>query len=179
MRMANVNEVELIGKIVKNVETLKTRGGKPYVKMQIETERFVIAKGKKERLSQVHTVLVLNSLSVPVMSEYATPGTIVRVVGELAYQGNAAEIHVLEYLGQASLMAFPVDQQDAPAKAPAKEEPAKRQGSGGLGRIAQSHNEDDDQAPDVREAEQPKTADAIFDGPNFQGSEGFDDDIPF
>lgn len=189
IHFANINQCEFIGKVVKPVEQLKTASGKPCVKMKIETERFVtLAGGKRSRIAQTHNVVITNSLSVGVMAS-AVPGTIVRIVGELAYadeRGNGAEIHVLEYLGQASLMAIVADSAaqkttENETKKPAGTKPAN---SGGLGKMnikKTSQNEVEDGDGDNQDDGHPHEGgvDDFLNSSVFEQSNDLDDAIPF
>lgn len=185
MQMAHVNEVEFIGRVVGQVEKLKTASGHPFVKMKVETERFVRSKtGQRDRISQVHTVVIREKLSVPVMSEHASAGVIVRIVGELSYNtAGKAEIVVWDHLGQAKLMAM-ADGAEA-SKPNATDTPTAARNSGGLGRMAaqkgKNANEDggsDDDRPFEHQTAEEK-ADDFLNGPAFETSNALDDDIPF
>lgn len=183
MQMAHVNEVELIGRVVGQVETLKTASGQPFVKMKVETERFVRSKaGQRERLAQTHTVVIREKLSVPVMSEHATEGVIVRIVGELTYSATKVEIVVWDHLGQAKLMQMAERSQAKTNEAPSTQSPKN---SGGLGRMGaqkgQNANEDGgdhDLPPFENETPEEKTND-FLNSHHFEKSNSLDDDIPF
>lgn len=185
MQMAHVNEVEFIGRVVGPVEKLKTAGGQPFVKMKVETERFVRTKaGQRDRIAQVHTVIIREKLAVPVMSEHATPGVIVRVVGELTYNSaGKTEIVVWDYLGQAKLMTMgEASSTDKPAVA----EPQTAKNTGGLGRMNPQKNrteedggDDGYSGPEFDAEPASAKADDILNGPEFVRSNDLDDDIPF
>ncbi len=183
MQMAHVNEVELIGRVVGQVETLKTASGQPFVKMKIETERFVRSKtGQRERIAQTHTVVIREKLSVPVMSEHASEGVIVRIVGELTYSATKVEIVVWDHLGQAKLMQMAERTQSAKSEPPAAQTPKN---AGGLGRMGaqkdRDANEDGDNhdlPPFENETPEEKTND-FLNSHHFEKSNSLDDDIPF
>ena len=187
MQMAHVNEVELIGRVVGQVEKLKTASGQPFVKMKVETERFVRSKtGQRERLAQTHTVVIREKLSVPVMTEHASEGVIVRIVGELTYSATKVEIVVWDHLGQAKLMQLAdraqASKSEAAAPAPVAQPPKN---TGGLGRMggqkARDANEDGgdhDLPPFENETPEEKTND-FLNSAHFEKSNFLDDDIPF
>jgi single-stranded DNA-binding protein len=185
MQMAHVNEVEFIGRVVGQVEKLKTSSGLPFVKMKVETERFVRSKsGQRDRIVQSHTVVIREKLSVPVMSEHAVAGVIVRIVGELSYNTTGkAEIVVWDHLGQAKLMQMPDSAETAKVNAPVAE-PTKN--AGGLGRMAaqkdKSADEDggsDDHPQFESDPSASEKANNFLSGPAFEKSNFLEDDIPF
>lgn len=184
MQMAHVNEVEFIGRIVGQVEKLKTSSGHPFVKMKVETERFVRSKtGQRDRIAQTHTVVIREKLSVPVMSEHAVAGVVVRIVGELSYNSSGkAEIVVWDHLGQAKLMQMPDTTQTTKAETTATQ---ATKNAGGLGRMAaqKDKNADEEGGNDDRTFENEPAAmdnaDDFLSGPAFEKSNFIDDDIPF
>lgn len=184
MQMAHVNEVEFIGRVVGQVEKLKTSSGHPFVKMKVETERFVRSKtGQRDRLFQVHTVVIREKLSVPVMSEHAVAGVVVRIVGELSYNSaGKAEIVVWDHLGQAKLMQMPDSALATKTEAPATQ---ATKNTGGLGRMAaqRDRNADEDGGNDDHPRFENETAeqktDDFLNGPQFEKSDSLEDSIPF
>jgi single-stranded DNA-binding protein len=182
MQMAHVNEVEVIGRIVGQPQKLKTASGHPFVKMRVETERFVrSADGKRSRISQQHTVVVRDMLGVPVMTEHAREGVVVRIVGELSYDhAGKAEIVVWTHLGQAKLMTFG---EVASEPAPQQSQATASKPRGGLGKMANTVNEDDGSEAEARFGAGDRSSvgndDDILSGPEFVKGDFLDDEIPF
>jgi single-stranded DNA-binding protein len=185
MQMAHVNEVEFIGRVVGPVEKLKTAKGQPFVKMNVETERFVrSATGQRERIWQTHTVVIREKLAVPVMSEHAVAGVVVRILGELTYtKAGKTEIVVWDYLGQAKLMTMA----EVPASGkPATKDQQSAKNTGGLGRMTPQKNNDQEDGgddnyngPRFEEEQSNGKSDDLLNGPEFVKANDLDDDIPF
>lgn len=193
-KIANVNEVQLIGKVMKLPEKLKAANGKPFLRVIIETERFMImANDRRERIAQIHTVVIRKESSIAAFEAHARPGVTVRIVGEINYDPKP-EITVWEHLGRATLMSMPLapvstpaaTQQSAARQASAATTTPQRpapQSTGGPARISVAANRGRDVGPDIDiddgdDDGEGNAANAVFDAPVFQHSNSLDE-IPF
>ncbi len=202
-KIAHVNEMQIIGKVLTTPEKLTAAGGKPYLRVIVETERFVIMPDKsRQRIAQTHTVVIRRQASIAMFEANVRPGVTIRIVGELCYDPKP-EIVVWEHLGTAVLMSIPHPSVSGQAQAPASGDKQAAQGSNQAQRLAPASsggaakmpagekkmnvgavksNEqstpdfdvDDDDGDDA-----PNSASAIFDSPVFQLSNSLDDEIPF
>lgn len=190
-KIAHVNEVQLIGKVIKQPEHLKTAAGRPFVRLTIETERFVIVQGNRQRIVQTHTVVIRKETNA---ISFVRPGVTVRVVGELSYDPKP-EITVWDHL-HFSLMSMPradvstanAKNPETEAQKPAAAAPTTRSSTGGPGRIsvpsrtaAQAVNQNDDPGPADNDDDDDDTSSNanIFNSPVFSHSGDISDEIPF
>lgn len=168
--MTSINDVRLVGRLVKDPEMLVTSGKKQFAKLSVETENFIRVNGERKRIAHVHTVVCFNQFSLPVLENHARAGTRVKVLGELAYDRNGkAEVRVLQYSGEVGLMDPVGHDEDAPASSPTQP-PAKTTStkpSGGLGRLPKSSA--------------PAPSESSYGGESFSASDDDDEDdqIPF
>lgn len=192
-KIAHVNEMQIIGKVLKSPEKLKAANGKPFLRVLVETERFVIMPDKtRQRIAQTHNVVIRRQATITMFEANVRPGVTIRIVGELCYDPKP-EIVVWEYLGTAVLMSIPHPAVSTPAEKPAqaaaveaKTTSAPRQApvsSGGPSRMSVGGK------PAAQQAEPDFTVDsddddggqdtAIFNSNAFQTSSSLLDDIPF
>jgi single-stranded DNA-binding protein len=200
-KIANVNEVQIIGKVVKNPERQIAANGAVFLRVAVETERFVVMADKsKKRIAQVHTVVIRRQASVKLFEASARPGVTIRVVGELNYDPKP-EIVVWEHIGQATLMSIPhtpvatqaasapaaatPQAQNKPANTPAASqlrEPPKSSGGPSKMSIGNKQNlqpTEQDVHFDDDDGDDSSPGTEIFNSPVFQQSADLSDDIPF
>lgn len=129
--MTSINEIRLVGKLVKDPEFFET-GKRRAARLKLETEDFFVANGERKRFAETHTVVCYNQFSLPVIEKFARSGVRLKVSGKLAYDREGkAEIRVMQYSGECALMD-PV--QSEGEAAPAAPRTAATP-SGGLGRL--------------------------------------------
>jgi hypothetical protein len=201
-KIAHVNEMQIIGKVLKSPEKLKAANGKPFLRVLVETERFVIMPDKsRQRIAQTHTVVIRRQATITMFEANVRPGVTIRIVGELCYDPKP-EIVVWEYLGTAVLMSIPHPAVSTPAEKTAQattaSEPktvsaapssAVRQApvsSGGPSRMAVGNKPGAQQAEpeftvdgDDDDGDEGSQGGAIFNSNAFQTSSNLLDDIPF
>lgn len=166
--MTSINDVRLVGKLVKAPEILETSGKKRFAKLSVETWRFVRVNGERRRIAYVHTVICYNQFSLAFIEAYAREGTRVKVFGELGYDHyNKPQVVVPQYNGEVGAMDDDGDEaKPAPQAAQAAAPKTAARPSGGLGRIGQPKRNEDPRPDDS-----PRST--------FVSDAELDDQIPF
>jgi len=145
----SINDVRLVGRLVKDPEFGTTTSKKEFFRLVVETERFVRVSNQRRRIAHQHAVTCFNQFSIGPMREHGRAGAWVKVFGELSgVRDNMPEVTVSQWNGEAALM-FADDSLPAarPEATDQKDETTKAKPSGGLGRLSDSSKPSSSKAP--------------------------------
>lgn len=172
--MTSINDIRIVGKLVKAPEFLETTTKKRFAKILIETWKYVRINGESRRVSHTHTVLCFNQFSLKFLETQAKVGCRIKVLGELTYDRNdKAEIIVLQYSGELGPMddeEHALHDSEANKQSEVQSTPGVSKQGGGLGRlgIRQPHNNSDRDDNYIRQEKN-----------SYESSLSEDDEIPF
>jgi len=149
--MTSINEIRLVGKLVKDPEFVDM-GKQRAARLRIETEEFFVANGERKRFAEVHSVVCFNQFSLPVLEKYARTGIRLKVSGKLAYDRDGkAEIRVMKYSGECALMdPVQTEGESEPAQVAQSAPKTTSTPSGGLGRLPKGNGSQSQQKPPAR-----------------------------
>lgn len=137
----SVNDVRLVGQLVKDPEFDMTSGKKEFFRLVVETERFILKDDQRHRVAFQHAVTCFNQFSISPMRKHGRAGVWVKVFGELTgVRDNRPEVTVSQYNGEAAVMfvgdAVPTARAEPDEQ---KGEYTKTKPNGGLGRLSDSN----------------------------------------
>jgi single-stranded DNA-binding protein len=161
-----INDVRLVGRLVKDPEFATASNKKEFFRLVVETEKFVRINGEPRRVTTLHAVTCFNQFSLKAMRDHGKVGCVVKILGELSgVRDNRPEITVGQWSGEAAIM-FPDDAVPAPAarveETSRKADAPQTKPTGGLGRLS-----DTGKASPIKTGGKLKEYDAL------------DDEIPF
>lgn len=130
--MQSVNDVRIVGVLVKDAEFKKTSQGNEFVLLQVRTSRFFRVGSHDKKVTYTHNVMCIQTHSIEGLKSFGKAGAVVRVFGELGYDEHGrARIQVQQFMGEVGLMV-PAPSADTPETK--KTGDFKPKASGGLGR---------------------------------------------
>lgn len=142
--MTSINDVRLVGRLTKDPEFHQTTAKKDFVRLTVETERFVRVKGESRRIAQTHLVTCFNQFSIAPLREHGRAGVLVKIFGELTGgRDGMAEITVSQWNGEAAVLF--VGEAKVASQASGNEDSRERNSgsaqsgaTGGLGKVPQT-----------------------------------------
>lgn len=120
--ISSTNKVILGGKVVGKPSFTKNANGRETCRLSLQTDKFMMVKGKSQVFSTVHDVLVTNQYSVPAYKQNLREGDFIQVIGELGNANGKALVTVTDFGHEAIFLYVPSDggDQNSAPKQPAK-----------------------------------------------------------
>lgn len=116
----STNKVILGGKVVGKPSFSKNSNGRETCRLSLQTDKFMMVKGKSQVSSTVHDVLIANQYSVPAFKQNLREGDFIQLIGELGNVNGKSVVTVTDFGHEAGFLYVPSDggdQSPAPKQA--------------------------------------------------------------